>query len=163
MEYYHTRHWKLNQCWFNVGHAVSTFNQHWVNVLCSWPMIVVYSMRSISFEVDTFKTLPVLTMHVTRFARSSVRRSVRPDLLPSKHGTLAQCGFNVGTLTQHWNHIGLTPRVCWVQIACLCVHLYYYHHNLFHVSMYTKYSHKASPWPNIGWDYFSMALICMTL
>ena len=41
--------------------------QHLTNIesmYCVAGLIVVYSMRSISFEVDTFKTLPVLTMHV---------------------------------------------------------------------------------------------------
>ena len=53
-------------------------------------------------------------------------------LLPSKHGTITQCCFNVGpaskTVGQNWNSIGLMPRVshipastktlnqCWISV-----------------------------------------------
>ena len=79
--------------WNNVGSALQTVAQHYINIA---PM---------------YRVIWVVAFLATRGEKR------HPHSSPSKHGTIIQCCFNFGpaskTLGQHRNSIGQMARVCW--------------------------------------------------
>ena len=74
------------------------------------------------FEVIFF----IFQINTERVAVQIFRINFESSSMPSKHGALTQCCFNVGpsssTSAQHYNNIGSTTRVCRADVGSTLIH-----------------------------------------